>query len=76
MYISTLNLHAPLKQKTIRANHGPFMNRSVRKAIMKRNQLYNKWTKTRQMTDRENFLTQKRIAAKTLKKAKNTIFII
>ena len=74
MYISTLNLHAPLKQKTIRANHGPFMNKSVRKAIMKRNQLYNKWTKTRQTADRENFLTQKKIAAKTLKKAKQHYF--
>ena len=74
MYISTLNLHAPQKQKSIRANHAPFMNKKVRKALMKRNQFYNKWSKSRKQIDKERFLKQKKIAAKILKNAKKEYF--
>ena len=37
-----LESHAPLKEKYIRRNQAPFMNKSVRKAIMVRTQLLNK----------------------------------
>ena len=37
MFLSTLNLHAPLKKKIIRGNHAPYFNRNLRKAIMRRN---------------------------------------
>ena len=45
LFMTVLNRHAPLKTKMIRGNHAPFMNKQVRKSIMKRNQLYTKWTK-------------------------------
>ena len=35
---NVLNIHAPLKKKVIRANHVPYMTKSLRKAIMKRSQ--------------------------------------
>ena len=37
MFLSTLNLHAPFKKKIIRGNHAPYMNRQLRKAMMRRN---------------------------------------
>ena len=40
--LDTLNKHAPLKKKTIRANHKPYVTKQVRKAIMKKTQLANK----------------------------------
>ena len=38
IFIDTLNKHAPLKQRYIRANNSPFMNSAICKAIMFRSQ--------------------------------------
>ena len=38
-FLNVLNIHAPLKKKVIRANHVPYMTKSLHKAIMKRSQL-------------------------------------
>ena len=43
VFIETLNKHAPIKKKTIRANHVPYMNKTLRKAIMKRSELQTKY---------------------------------
>ena len=43
MFLSTLNLHAPFKKKIIRGNHAPYINRQLRKAMMKRNELQTKY---------------------------------
>ena len=43
--LSVLNKHAPIKQKFIRANDGPFMTKALRKAIMNRTRLRNKYNK-------------------------------
>ena len=40
-YLRILNNHAPLKQKYIRGNDQPFMNKTMRKAIMFRTKLRN-----------------------------------
>ena len=45
-FIDTLNTHAPKKIKTLRVNQKPHMNKTLRKAIMKRSQLKNKANKT------------------------------
>ena len=37
--------HAPLKQKNIRANQAPFMNKELQKAIMLRSKLRNRLNK-------------------------------
>ena len=39
VFLDTLNKHAPLKKKVIRANHAPCVTKSLRKAIMKRSNL-------------------------------------
>ena len=39
--MSVLHIRAPLKKKTIRGNHAPFINKSLSKAFMERSRLKN-----------------------------------
>ena len=74
MFLSTLNLHAPLKSKTIRANHKPYMNKAVRKSIMKKNHLYTKWVKSGNQHDKVLFKDQKKLTKKYVKQTKKEYF--
>ena len=40
-----LDLHAPIKERVVRANHQPFITKQLRKAIMTRSRLENKYNK-------------------------------
>ena len=42
IFRSTLDNHAPLKQKQVRGNKAPFMSKELRKAIMTRPRIKNK----------------------------------
>ena len=42
LFIELLNKHVPLKEKFIRANNSPFMNKTLSKAFMTRSRLRNK----------------------------------
>ena len=42
--MKTLDEHAPIKQKVVRANDKPYMTKALRKAIMLRSSLKNKYT--------------------------------
>ena len=44
-FIKTLNKHAPMKGKYIRANSTPYMNKLITKAIMNRSRLKNNYIK-------------------------------
>ena len=46
-----LNKHAPLRKKLLRANHAPFITKTLRKEIMRRSQLETKYLKTKTQTD-------------------------
>ena len=46
-----LNKHAPLKKKLLRANHAPYITKTLRKAIMRRSQLETKYLKSKTQTD-------------------------
>ena len=38
-FLEVLNKHAPLRKKVLRANHAPYITKTLRKAIMHRSQL-------------------------------------
>ena len=38
-FLSFLNIHAPLKNKLLRANHSQYVNKALTKAIMRRSKL-------------------------------------
>ena len=44
-FCSIIDKHAPLKQKTLRGNEAPFMNKNLRKAIYTRSRLKNRYNK-------------------------------
>ena len=50
-FIEVLNKHAPLKKKLFRANHAPYIAKTLRKAIMRRSQLETKHLKIKTQTD-------------------------
>ena len=54
-FVDTLNKHAPKKIKTFRGNQKSHINKTLRKAILKRSQLKNKANKTRNATDVSNY---------------------
>ena len=51
--MNILNKHAPMKEKFIRANNSPFMNKT--KAIMTRSRLKNKFLKNPTEENKENY---------------------
>ena len=73
MFLSTLNLHAPLKKKIIRGNHAPYFNRNIRKAIMKRNELHTKYMKSKNDVDKGNFKRQRKLVSKLVKRKKELL---
>ena len=48
-FSGVFNKNAPLKKKVIRANHAPYVTKSLRKAIMKRSYLEKLYSKKRQL---------------------------
>jgi len=67
---TVLDIHAPLKSKYIRGNEKPHMNRSLKRAIMKRTRLWNKYRKTKNSSDLNAYRVQRNIITKMNKKAK------
>ena len=47
IFVSLLNVYAPLKKKYTRANHASFVTKELRKAIMQRTRLRNMYLKQR-----------------------------
>ena len=47
IFQSTLDNHAPLKQKQVRRNQAPFMTKELSKAIMTRSRIKNKYNNSR-----------------------------
>ena len=60
--------HDPIKQKKVRGNNAPFMTKELRKAIMDRSRLRNKYLKYH---FRENFVKKKKMKNKCNSFAEN-----
>ena len=65
-----LNKHAPLKKKLLRANHAPYITKTLRKAIMRRSQLETKYLKTKTQTDLKLYKKHKNFCSKLHKREK------
>ena len=71
IFLSTLNKHAPLKKRSIRANEVPYINGDMRRAIMTRSRLehayqknrtienYNRYKKHRNFCNRLNYRSKR-----------------
>ena len=67
----TFDRHAPLKKKIVRANQSPFMNKKLRKEIMKRSRLRNKFLNTNSDIDRKTYNRQRNYVVSLLRNEKN-----
>ena len=74
IFSEVLNYHAPLKQKSVRGNHAPFMTRELSKAMMIKSKIKNSYVKWH---SRENFVAYKKAKNKCnslTRKAKRKFF--
>ena len=69
IFRSLIDLHAPLKQKTVRGNDAPFMNRDFRKAIYTRTRLKNKYNKNPTIENETKYKRQRNLCVNLRKKA-------
>ena len=74
--LQILGKYAPMKQKTIRANESPFMNRSIKKEIMNRSRLKNKFLKENSEENRLAYNKQRNLCTSLLRKEKKHILKI
>ena len=68
IFLTVLDKHAPMKQNTVRANDKPFMTKVLRKAIMRRSFLKNKYQKLKSEESNQAFKKQKNYTNRLLKK--------
>ena len=72
--MTVLNKQAPLKFRFLRHNNNPFMNKEVRKAIMKRSQLKNRYNKNRNYENLYLYKKQRNCCISLLRKIKTNYF--
>ena len=65
-----LDRHALLKKKGIRGNQKPFMNRQLRRAIMRRSRLRNVFNQTRLKEDWDKYRKQRNYCVKLRNEAR------
>ena len=69
-----LDHHAPLKTKILRANNAPYITKKLRKAIMKRSQLENIYSKTLTEKSLKPYKKQKNYVSRLYKKERKLFF--
>ena len=71
-----LDKHNPMKKNYARGNDGPSMNRALRKTVMLRSQLKNKYNKNRTVENWEAFCKQLTLCVKLFRTKKKIFTII
>ena len=73
-FIQVLDKYAPIKQKTVRANNTPYMTKALRKAMMKRTELANKYHKHRKDEDYAKLKKHRNYVNRLYKKERRDYF--
>ena len=73
-FLTVLNNHASIKHKYIRANNSSYMTKSLRKEIMLRSRLRNKFLKTKTEESKQLYNKQRNLCVTLLRKAKRNYF--
>ena len=72
--MKTVNQRAPCKQKHVRGNHLPFMNKTLSKEIMKCKKFRNRFLKNRTEENKGNYTKQRNYCVSLLRKVKNEYY--
>ena len=73
-FMSVLDKYAPIKEKKVRANNAPFMNKDLSKAIMKRSRLRNRYNKTPSQENLVAYKKQRNFCVKITRKTKRNYY--
>merc|ERR1712208_258995 len=74
IFLQILEKHTPTKKKTVRQNNKPYMTKTLRKAIMRRSVLWNKFLKDKTVEAQALYKKQKNYTNKLLKKERKKYF--
>ena len=74
IFIEVLNKHAPLKEKFVRANNSPFMNKALTKAIMERSKLKNIFNRNPNDINETNYKKQRNYCVNLLRRVKKEYY--
>ena len=74
LFLTVLNNHAPQKEKLIRGNNAPFMNKILSKAFMKRSKLKNKYNKFPTEENKSFYNKQRNFCVNLLRKEKRNYY--
>ena len=74
VFLQVLNRHAPMKFKYLRANDSPFMNKVLRKSIMLRSKLKNKFNLEKTEVARKKYIKQRNTCTNLLRAAKRNYY--
>ena len=72
--LNVLGKHAPIKKRSIRGNESSFMSKPLKKEIMKRSRLKNKFLKDQNHENKLAYNKQRNICTTMLRKAKRSYF--
>ena len=73
-FLRVLEKHAPMKKKVLRANDKPYMTKTLRKAIMRRSSLKNKYLKVKSDESLKAFKKQKNYTRRLAKRERTKYF--
>ena len=74
LFMEVLTKHAPMKEKVIRGNNAPFMNKMLSKAFMERSRLKNKYNNFPNEVNKISYKKQRNFCTNLLKKVKNIFY--
>ena len=74
IFLNTLDAQAPLKKKTLRANHAPYMTKTLRKAIMKRSSLENLYDQKKTLEHNKAYQKQNNFCSRLYKKERKKYY--
>ena len=74
IFLKVLEVHAPMKKKVLRANDKPFMTKALRKAIMRRSALKNRYLKNKTDESLKEFKKQKNYTRRLARREKIKYF--
>ena len=74
VFLDVLNKHAPLKKNVVRANHAPYITKTLRKAIMKRSYLEKVYFKKKTPDSLIKFKKQKNYCSRLYKRERKKYF--
>ena len=73
IFLETLNIHAPIKKKLLRASNVPYMTKVLRKRVMKGSGFESKYVKNKTNENLKSYKKQRNFCGKLYKKERKNI---